>query len=80
MTKQQFQAKFQDLIDSDDFTTFINKRAKELLNSGAVDLDTFDDDYQLPKIVLCAVLKDLTWQYMPLTQESKKLVKNLERF
>jgi hypothetical protein len=80
MTREQFTAKYQALLDDADFMDFFNKKAKDILSSGAIDLEHYENDFQLPKAVLCAVLKEASWQYMPFSPEGKKLVKNLEHF
>jgi hypothetical protein len=80
MTREQFTAKFQELLDSPDFMGFINKKAKDILSSGAIDLEDYENDYRLPKIVLCAVLHDMVWQYEPFNDKDKRTVKNLEHF
>jgi hypothetical protein len=80
MTREQFAAKYQELLDDKSFMEFFNSKAKSILLSGAIDLEHYENDYQLPKAVLCAVLKEASWQYMPFSPEGKKLVKNLEHF
>jgi hypothetical protein len=80
MTQEQFNARFQKLLDDEDFNKSIKDRAARLVSSGAVDLDDYGDGFRLPKIILYAVLKEISNQYLPLTPQEKKTVKNLEYF
>jgi chlorite dismutase len=80
MTREQFTAKFQALLDDSDFMGFFHKRAKDLLNSGAIDLEKYENDFRLPKIILSVVLKEASYQYEPLNHMDKKTARNLEHF
>lgn len=80
MTKEQFTARYQELLNNCDFMEFFNKYAKDILSSGAIDLDRYEDNYRLPKMVLCVALKAASWQYTPLNESDKKTVRNLEHF
>lgn len=58
----------------------ILKVAIRLLDSGAVDLSNYDNDYRLPKIVLHAIYKDMQYWRLPTREEDLEAVKNLENF
>ena len=45
---------------------------------GGVDINHYDNDYQLPKIILSIVCANLAWQYAPFTKKDKKIAKNLK--
>jgi len=55
-------------------------KAYNLLRSGGVDLDNYNDDYLLPKIILYVALKQTADQWMPLDKDSLKVAENLEHF
>lgn len=78
MTKEQFDAKWNEL--QKDLIPYMNELKNRAWSYGAFDKDSYDDDFQLPKIILCAVLNATKDQYMPFTPEGKKEVKNLSYF
>jgi hypothetical protein len=80
VTKEQFAARYQQLLDDPDFMDFFNRYARKILLSGAIDLEAYENDYRLPKIVLCSALKEASFQYTPLSKDDKKTLKNLEYF
>ncbi len=41
-------------------------------------LDPAEDNYILPKTVVCAVLQRLSWQYEPLSKQGKKNVQDIK--
>ena len=46
--------------------------------NGSIDFDQYDDDYQLPKIVLYAVFKDVTMnEIRPVLPENSEEAENL---
>jgi hypothetical protein len=63
-----------------DVTTSILKQAERLLNSGAVSLEDYEDDYQLPKIILTACLSEIADSYKPHDKTDIKTVNNLRYF
>ena len=48
--------------------------------SGALDIDSYNDDYALPKIILSACLQNACLSVEPLSKSGKKEVKNLLNF
>lgn len=50
---------------------------KRAFNSGAIDITAYGDDYELPKIILGALLREETFQYKMHTNEGRKAVENL---
>jgi len=79
MEIERFWNHFNDMVDGD-LRDFLKKKAQDILNSGAIDIEDYDNDYRLPKLVLCATLKDARWQYEPFNEPDKKTIKNLEHF
>ena len=64
-----------------DITKLIKEKAVYYLNSGAIDIDGFSDNYLLPKILLSVICDDIKNQYYPYNDEkSKKVIKNLKNF
>ena len=75
MTKEQLREKTEKLIreSAEHMCANIDKA----INSGAIDLDAYGDDYELPKIVLGALLRNESFQYKMHTDEGRKAVENL---
>lgn len=75
MTKEQLREKTEQLIreSAERMCANINKA----INSGAIDLDDYEDNYELPKIVLGALLRNESFQYKMHTDEGRKAVENL---
>lgn len=78
MTKKQFKIKFRAL--SKELKPYIQNKAEELLNSGAVDLKSYENDYRLPKIFLCTILERASTEYRPFHPIDRKEVENLSHF
>jgi len=78
MTKAQFNEKLH--VMKKEMNQEIEKECLRLLNSGAVDIGSYDDDYLLPKLILCAALQNSSKQYLPFAKEHIKKVKNLLNF
>lgn len=63
-----------------DIDDALRDRAHKLLESGAINLESWGVDFQLAKIVMTDALRNEADQYRPHTPEGKKLLKNLEHF
>ena len=59
---------------------FIDHTIDRMLNSGAIDIEDFEDNYVLSKWVLTAILKNMMFQFSPITDEGKEFVDNLKHF
>ena len=78
MTKRQCMRKVrelarktrQDLIDE----------SWRLLNSGAIDLTKYDDNYALPKVLMTVACEKAAWSWKPLYQDYKAELNNLRKF
>ena len=55
MTKEQFTTKYQEVVAS--IARDLTKDGETLLASGAIDLDSWEDDYILPKAAAIAAMK-----------------------
>lgn len=74
---------FQDKIKSmeQDTINFIRKESDRLFDCGAIDTESYEDNFILPKIVLTVALENLTKQIaLPDNKEYKKEIKNLRYF
>lgn len=58
----------------------IKQNIVKLLNSGAINLDEWEDDYRLPHLLLSAALEDMAKQHQPPrpTTKDKSTLKNLK--
>lgn len=77
-TLEQVTAKYEEMLK--DCHARAIKRLEQLLNSGAIDFNHYDDDYQLPKILLHVTFDWLTWQTAPLTDDGRKKAATLKKF
>jgi len=78
MTKKQFLTKVDEL--SDRTAEDIRVRARKALKQGCVELDDWENDYRLPKIMLTAICNEMAWQWRPHTPEDKAEVENIKCF
>lgn len=78
MDEKKFSLMFEELV------TQLNRRLKEkalaALKSGAIDIDQWEANYRLPKLVMYACLKESTEQFRPLTSKDLKEAQNLVHF
>ena len=63
-----------------DLNKLIDDRIEKALNSGAFELNDYEDDFLLPKIFMTAMGKEISFQYRPHSKEALSEVKNLELF
>lgn len=78
ITKKQAKKKVRELL-KDDFAA-MKKCIDKALDSGAIDFTDFDDDYELPRIIISAIYKQHLYQRMPLQEKRIKEVDNLYNF
>lgn len=55
------------------------KKMDKAFTCGAFDINNYDLDYELPKIVASALLDEAAWQASPLGKENKKTLANLKK-
>lgn len=77
-TKQATEQKTNELLDK--AVEMAKSKIKKALNCGAVDVESYDDDYELPKIILHAVMKSMVDETMPLYPANRKESNNLYQF
>lgn len=75
MTEKQFKAKFRELAKN--VSDHAEKKAMQLIRSGAIDLDDYENNYRLPKLVLKAAFNDAVAGYRPLNDNDRETAKNL---
>ena len=82
MTKEQFNEKFEALLEDGYIEKFIREKKDHFLLSGAVDLESSPNDYSLAKDVLSVCLERLARQYSGwrVQQESKKRIRKIRCF
>ena len=78
MNKTQFNEKFSELTEG--LKPYIQKKAKALIDSGAVDLKSYKDDFRLPRIILRVALRDAAENFRPPHPMDKEEVENLSHF
>jgi len=76
MNKEQFLSKVNEMIP--DMNEWIIKKAESIVASGAVDLESYDDNYLLPKIFMSAMGAEIRFQYKPHATRDIKLRNNIE--
>ncbi len=78
MTKNQCMKRIKS--SQKDIRSYILKETERLLNSGGVNLDDYEDEFLLPKVLLTVACKSLVAQYSPYSDRGKADVKNLAHF
>lgn len=58
----------------------VDSKIDKALNSGCIDLDAYQDDYALPKIILNAIMMDLCDESKPLLRKWQKEANNIYGF
>jgi hypothetical protein len=55
----------------------MNKRIEKAFLSGGINLDDFEDDNHLPRIIFNALMREEINQYKPITKDDQKVADNL---
>ena len=58
----------------------VGDKIDKALNRGCIDLDAYQDDYVLPKIILNAIMMDLCDESKPPLKKWQKEAKNIYKF
>jgi hypothetical protein len=74
-SKESALAKLDELIEQ--LAPMIRERSIAIIESGAVDFDSYEDNYRLPKALLCASLRHAEGQYI--ADSIRRTVRNFER-
>ena len=76
MTNAQLKQKVQKMFDEID----IQKCVDKVIDSGCVDINSWEDSFRLPSIVLSASLRELAFQHEPVNLSDKNEVSNIRLF
>ena len=61
----------------DDDREFVERKLYSIIKSRSIDLESFDNDYRLPKMVINAIYKELSNQRKLLTKEDSEYSNNI---
>ncbi len=80
MTREQFLAKIVDLCGTLNETAA--QKAEYMLKTGCVDVGSYDDNYELPKLAMVAICRSLADQFLPPrpTPKQKEEIENISIF
>jgi hypothetical protein len=78
MLHAEFETKIYEMIGR--LPEALKKECDRLWKSGAIDPEKFGDDYRLPKAILTVALENMACQWMPMSDDLRKDVKNLRHF
>ena len=78
MTKKQTLDKIKKLLNTK--KVYIIKEAERLLNTGAIDLESWENDYLLPRAVLYVAIENVNDDISLCPFDVKATAKNLEKF
>lgn len=83
MTREQFEARIDELIA--DAPDWLRKECIRLVTSGAVHLESAENNFRLPKNIFVVALENLSGQYAPPHSRStrsadEQAIKNLRKF
>jgi hypothetical protein len=78
MTHEQFTTKVGEMIGN--LPKDIRLECDRLMRSGAIDLESYGDNYMAPKIVLFVALENITRGFRPLSDEAMEEARNLRHF
>lgn len=78
MTKED--AKNMAVEIADDLFQQVKSKIDSALNSGSIDLESYENNYLLPKIIAEAALRDVYERNLPPTKKWRKEVNNIYKF
>lgn len=78
MTKDECLKKIDSMMV--DVINYIPNEVKRLIASGGIDLDSYENNHEAPKILLAVALKNCHHQYTPLYQPGRGTMENLDHF
>lgn len=62
------------------FSEDLGKELDKILESGCLDLTKYENDFILPKIIFSAILKNESFQFVPMSKEYQQEIKNVSKF
>jgi hypothetical protein len=66
MTREELDNKVDSLLSNSDFVNEIKKRVNKAVSQGCVNIDSYDNDFRLAKMLVYCAIEDFAWQYKPL--------------
>jgi len=76
-TREQLEQKTYQLIE--DVVKIYQDKIKKAFDSGAFDVEDYDNNFLLPKTIICAISKEIERQFEPPMTKDKKMVNNIYR-
>lgn len=77
-TRKQITDKCNDIIENID--DMLKAKVQSALNSGALNIEEYNDDYIIPKAIISVALKSLADGYAPITRDAVRVADNLVHF
>jgi hypothetical protein len=68
-TEEEVRARTVELIN--DLPNWLPEKLDSLLRSGAVDPESYPVGYQLPKLIMCALAREIERQFKPYSDDKK---------
>ena len=78
MTEKQLRAKLSECLKND--KEMIPQLIDRVIKSGCLNIEDAENNFILPKSMLCAIYKEMAYQYEPFSKEGKENVKNILLF
>lgn len=75
MKRRQFFKRYREVLNQINYALI--EKAKKALDSGCIDLEHAEDNYRLPKNVLCAVLRDAANEIKPIRRADVREINNI---
>jgi hypothetical protein len=58
----------------------MDNRVEKLLMTGAIELENWENDFRLPKIIMCALAKQLFYDFRPHEKKLREEISNIGMF
>jgi len=78
MTEEQLDIKMEEIFHEN--MKMMRRSYEKLKKAQAINLNDYEDNFVLPKIIMCALCKEAVWQWKPLQKNYEKEVNNLVLF
>lgn len=78
MTKKQAIKKTRSVIHS--MSQKMSEKVEKVLNSGAINLENWKDDFLLPKLITSALLEDAIDQLRPIEESYQEEIEKIYKF
>lgn len=77
-TKEDIREKTIELIN--DLPEWLPEKLDSLLRSGAIDFDSEPDTYTTPRLIMCALAREIEWQHRGCLRPNKKESARINQF